>query len=157
MWVLNSKEQPDRLGRAHVSRLDVTGDLVIWIRDRNGGTVGTLVHVFVDVLDGLHRPAKLQVDVGSVLGEQIRVVGHDPAVVQGNLPTVLLDRERLAIIPSAVVWVPVFVDLGLLRKRLWKPLLTLEWRARVLARHARGVRKVGTARTVDHMLDDQLP
>ena len=57
------KEPPNSLTGAHVTGVDVTGDLVVRIRDADRRTVRSLVHVLVDILDRLYGRANLNVDV----------------------------------------------------------------------------------------------
>ena len=48
----------------------------------------TLINIFVNIFDGLHRAADLNVDVTLVFSGQIRVVWNDGSVVESYVLTV---------------------------------------------------------------------
>jgi hypothetical protein len=107
------KQAPESLGRAYVPCLDIAGDLVVCPRDHKGRTVHTLIHVLVDILNGLYGYADLDINIRPVLLEEVRVIRDHLAVVADDLTgriAWLTDRKRLAVISPAVLRIPVLAD-----------------------------------------------
>ena len=123
------KEPPNSLTGAHVTGVDVTGDLVVRIRNANRRTVPSLIHVLVDVLDRLYGRANLNVDVRLILLKEVRTIWNDPAVIADDRLTRdpwFTGRKRLAVVSPAVLGIAVLINESPPRKLLREPLIILE-------------------------------
>jgi hypothetical protein len=99
-------QPPEGLSRSDILPLHVTGDLIVCHTDHKGRTVRSLVDILVDILYSLYSRTHLDVNVGSVLVEQVQVVWDYLAVVTDDLLAWyawLADRERLAVVTLAIL------------------------------------------------------
>ena len=57
------RQVPESLYRANVLGLNIAGDLVVCLRDSYGYVVNTLIHVLVDILNGLNHSTDLNINM----------------------------------------------------------------------------------------------
>lgn len=78
------KDVPARFRGPNVPTRNITRDLVVSRTHDGRCAVRAFVHILVNVLDGLGRRPRLNVDMTLVLPKQERVVWHNPAVVTND-------------------------------------------------------------------------
>lgn len=119
----------------------------------DSGLVTALVHVLVQVLDGLDGGAELHVDVGPELEQQPGVVGHHASVVHYHMLSRATDSHRCGVASSTLSWtrtattvggVAVVTDAGPLAEGLGEALGALA------VFHAGALGVVCTTRSMEH-------
>ena len=130
---LESKDPPAGLGRAHPACVSIFSNLIHWIWNhtvRNPflyplllypktGPITAFVDVFEDVFAGLDVSADLHIDVSIILGQKIRIVGHNPAVLLALIVWNLVpSRLTSTVFGVAKVWLEHGMIAELLRETL---------------------------------------
>jgi hypothetical protein len=129
------------LTAAHIAHIQILPDLISTGAKLHSDPVMALVHIFVDVLDGLDRGNRLYLDVALILPDEILGVTDHPsavhhlAIVQSHCP---------ACVPSPDAGIGVLSDRGPLHEGLWKTLETF------VIHHARGVGVLCPTRPMNH-------
>jgi hypothetical protein len=131
---------------ANIAHIQILLDLINTGPKLHCGPIMALVHILVDVLDGLDRCNGLHIDVAPVLPDQILGVTHHPSIV--HLLPANLNSPASVVTPGASI--RVLSDGSLLPELLGKALGALA------IDHARCIRILNTARPMNHELLDQL-
>jgi hypothetical protein len=151
---LEGQEAPNSLGRTQVTGLEILLNLVQ--TDRGRRTVRTFINVLCDVLNDADTPTDLNIDMGLIALQQVRVIWDNPAVVDHNCPVLYHLLEATAATAS------IFRVSMLLRQRLLTTGLWESFCAKYVARiwmftTARRVFIIfWTARIVDYVCPHQF-
>lgn len=76
----------------HCSLYNVAGEIIgyfiarTFLLDTEYSNIASLLDIFTDAQDGLHKVAELDVDVGVGYFHELRAVGNGPSVVNLMLP-----------------------------------------------------------------------
>jgi hypothetical protein len=139
-------ETPMSFTAANIAHIKILLELITASAKLHGGPIMALVHILVDVLDGLDRCNGLHIDVAPILPDQVPGVTHNPSIVH-LLPANLNSPASVAM-PGASI--RVLSDGSLLLELLGKV-----FRAFAID-HARCIMILVTARPMNHELFDQL-
>ena len=101
-----AKYPPHRLWRSNPPRVYVSCDLInvtisVGLVDAERSPIMALVYVLVKVFDGLYAGANLNVDVAIEHPQKVRVIRHNPSIVQQITPDLCLPT----IISTKINWV----------------------------------------------------
>ena len=84
------EQPPESFRRADIAAMQVLADfVVVGLVHSESCTIAALIDILMDILYGLHGCAHLDVNMGTILAGQVRVVGHDLAVIKVNGLTVI--------------------------------------------------------------------
>ena len=139
-------QMPKSFTAANIACIQILLDLICASAKLHCGAIMALVHILVDVLDGLDRCNRLHIDVAPILLDQVLGVTHYPAIV--NLHPSNLHRPASVMMPGASI--RVLSDNGLLSELLGKAFGALA------IDHARHIPIIFTARPMNHELLNQL-
>jgi hypothetical protein len=122
MMLLHGKQiqTPKSLTAAHIACIQIQFDLICAPPKLHGDPVMALVHILVDVLDGLDRCNGLHIDVALILPDEKPGVTDHPTIV--NL--LAFDKVRVASVATPGASIGVLSHHGLLPEALGKALRT---------------------------------
>jgi len=115
--------------------------------DNGNSTVRSLVHIFVQVLDGRYGQTYLHVDVRVVLGCQVKVIRDNPLVIRHALRLWIYKNAGLM---ASILGVPVNITACFFTKGTRVPFLALS------LLHALCVEKIWTTWPMHHARSDRF-